>query len=354
LATLGMGLSPSEANPASPLTGDRRSPLIRVLDSAWMTVVFAFVAPAPIVLLQPGRCTIFHELPDGSERNVGVFYCGTIDPEPLSSERIAAIKSDPRAAKAVRLRLSCTKCDEGIGAYAALERNATAETDGYTWHQDLPDSYICACGENQFDLRQMRKNLFGLIGVNRAENEAVTYVPLYEKSTLNNLRVEFVNLLQTASKEEQLQKFIENNPILLRQFPAQRILFKPALLTRYIADFAILSPQRELILIEIEPASMSLLRKNGDHAAPLTHAVNQVQNWLQIVDDHRLACLTEMNIEPSFVGNIRGVVIGGRDTGYDPANLRQLKSVFSGRISVLTYDDLLGSLSTLIDQIDRL
>jgi len=125
-------------------------------------------------------------------------------------------------------------------------------------------------------------------------------------------------------------------------------------LTRYVADFAIVSPQRELILIEIELPSMNLLRKNGDHAAPLTHAVNQVQNWIQVASDHRTAFLSELNIDMALVGTIRGVVIGGRDGGYDPSRLRQLKAVFSGNILVLTYDDLLGSLVSLIQQIDRL
>jgi hypothetical protein len=122
-------------------------------------------------------------------------------------------------------------------------------------------------------------------------------------------------------------------------------------LTRYIADFAILSPQRELILIEIEPPKVKLLRKNGDHAASLTHAVNQVQNWLQVASDHRNAFLSELKLDVGAVGTIRGVVIAGRDKGYDGAHLRQLKSVFSGNIIVLTYDDLLGSLTTLIEQI---
>ena len=125
-------------------------------------------------------------------------------------------------------------------------------------------------------------------------------------------------------------------------------------MTRYIADFAIVSPQRELILIEIEPPSTNLLRKNGDHAAPLTHAVNQVQNWMQVVADHRNAFLSELKIDMASVGTVRGVVIAGRDKGYDLSHLRQLKSVFSGNILVLTYDDLLGSLDALIEQISRL
>jgi hypothetical protein len=51
---------------------------------------------------------------------------------------------------------------------------------------------------------------------------------------------------------------------------------------------------------------------------------------------------------------VRGVVIAGRDSGYDVAQLRQMKAMISGRIIFLTYDDLLGSLTALITQIERM
>ncbi|HLY46766.1 MAG TPA: Shedu anti-phage system protein SduA domain-containing protein [Stellaceae bacterium] len=353
LGFVNVGLS-REANPVPPLTGGRGSLLMLQLDETWTTAVLPFKPPSPLTLPRPGRYDICQELPDGSERTVGAFYSGEVDPTPLTSERVAAIKTDPRAAKAVRIKLSCNECNKGIGAYAALEKTTGIEAEGYIWYNDLPDSFHCDCRKVEFDLRAMRNNLFGLLGIRQVVDQSTSIIPLYEKSTLDNLRTEFVHLISSNPREEVLQKFIEENPILLQQFPAERILFKPPLLTRYVADFGVLSPQRELVLIEIEPANMRLLRQNGDHAAPLTHAVNQVQNWLQVVDDHRISCLTEMRIEPTTVGNIRGVVIAGRDAGYDTAHLRQLKGVFSGRISILTYDDLLGSLATLIDQIGRL
>jgi hypothetical protein len=239
--------------------------------------------------------------------------------------------------------------------YAALDRSSALEAEGYIWYTDLPDNFRCSCGKTEVDLRITRKNLFGYLGeIISTDGQMINYVPLYEKTTLENIRSEFLHLLNINPKEEVVQKFLEANPILLRQFPAERVLFKPPILTRYIADFAILSPQRELILIEIEPPNTNLLRKNGDHAAPLTHAVNQVQNWLQVATDHRNAFLSELKIDMGSVGTIRGVVIAGRDKGYDVSHLRQLKSVFSGNILVLTYDDLLGSLVSLIEQIGPL
>jgi hypothetical protein len=99
---------------------------------------------------------------------------------------------------------------------------------------------------------------------------------------LRAIQIEFMRLLQSHQREEVFQKFIEENPILLRQFPAVQILFKPPILTYHIADFAVLSPQRELILIEIETPDTRLLKKDGDQAALLTHAIDQVQRWLHV------------------------------------------------------------------------
>jgi hypothetical protein len=70
-------------------------------------------------------------------------------------------------------------------------------------------------------------------------------------------------LLNSDPLEEILQRFIEHNPILLHRFPAQQLFFKPSILSRFNADFAIVTPEKELVLIEIERASTRLLRSNG-------------------------------------------------------------------------------------------
>ena len=61
-----------------------------------------------------------------------------------------------------------------------------------------------------------------------------------------------------------------------------------------------------------------------------------------------------MKIDPLSVGNIKGVVIAGRDSGNDKDHLRRLKSMLSGRIALLTFEDLSGSLAALVEQMRRL
>jgi hypothetical protein len=71
-------------------------------------------------------------------------------------------------------------------------------------------------------------------------------------------------------------------------------------------------------------------------------------NWLQIVDDHRLAVLASLKINPEHVAAVRAVVIAGRDLGYDAHHLRKLKGEDRARVRFLTYDDLASALETLI------
>ena len=42
-----------------------------------------------------------------------------------------------------------------------------------------------------------------------------------KRAVLENLRVEFINLVNGDPPEESIQEFIEKNPILLHQFPSE-------------------------------------------------------------------------------------------------------------------------------------
>jgi hypothetical protein len=187
-----------------------------------------------------------------------------------------------------------------------------------------------------------------------AANAAIGHVRLYEQSALESLLVSFRTLLDSNPSEEALQVFIQDNPILLHQFPSEQIFFKPPILTFFHADFAIVTPQKELILIEIEKADARLLTRTGGEAAPLGHAFDQVQSWLHTADEHRLAILDSLGISRDAVSAIKGVVIAGRDVGYNTAHLRRLKGVDRGRVTLLTYDDLAAGLSALSSRMGRL
>jgi hypothetical protein len=317
-------------------------------------VLFALLCPdAPMLALEPGKFEVRHVMPHGEEV-VGQIFFAVVDPPPLTPERIAAIRSDPTASKAARIEIGCKNCDSKCRVYSALDPIPKFEAEGWTWFEKLPDRFACSCGKTDMALLYLKRNLHALLGANAAGSALTKFTPLYERGSLESVRSTFARLLDASPKEERLQQFLQNNPILLHQFAALRLFAKPPILTYFIADFALVTPKKELLLVELERGNTRLMKKDGDIAAPLSHAFDQVRNWLEIVDEHRIAVLDALKIERNDIGAIRGIVIAGRDVGYDARHLRRLKSEDRGRVTFYTYDDLLFALAALLEGFDRL
>ena len=175
-----------------------------------------------------------------------------------------------------------------------------------------------------------------------------------KQSPLQAVCGQFEALLDQNPAEEQVQQFMESNPLVLHQFSPDRVFFKSPILTTYKTDIAVLTSKRELLLIELERPSTRLLKKDGGIAATMQHALDQVRDWLHMIDEHRAAVLKCLNLQPEEVSTIRGVVILGRDRDYRGDHLRKLKWTDFGRIAFFTYDDLLRSLVNLTRMVTEL
>jgi Domain of unknown function (DUF4263) len=340
--------APDTGNP----TAASDCPMVMLPQVGWQTVFVPITAPG-FVVERPG----LHRLRLQTARGVNVLgelHFFAVDPPPLSEDRIAAIQSDPDGTRAVGMEYGCKVCSYKFRVYAALARIEQMEEEGWSWYQNIPEALICQCKTTQLDVTLIRKNLHAILGHRPGQGGQVNYIPLYEKSSLETIRTNFAQLVSSAKKEEQLQQFIQNNPVVLHQFPAERLFPKPAILTFFAADFAILSPQRELLLIELEKPDTRLLKKDGGIAASLSHAFDQVRDWLHTVDEHRVAVLDCLKINRDQVSSVRAVVIAGRDSGYDAYHLRKLKGEDRGRVRFFTYDDLTYSLDHLIKRLDAL
>lgn len=318
----------------------------------WIVLFVPPIAEPPIIVWKPG--TILVRNNDINGEVIGRLEFALIDAPPLTPDRITAIKSDPTAAKEVRYGCRCRHCGTSFDTYAALERSENNECKGIIWYQSLQDEFHCACGKAVIPLEILRRNLHALLGRPIVGSAEITFVPQYEQSSLVTLRSQFLELLDSNPAEESIQIFLNRNPVLLHQFPSLRVIAKPPILTFFIADFAILSPSKELIFIEIERASTRLTKINGDRHSELNHAVDQVANWLHVIKEHWISVLASLNIDSKEVSAIRGVVIAGRDRGHDAMHLRRLKGLDLGNVTFLTYDDILASLDSLINKVGRL
>ena len=272
---------------------------------------------------------------------------------PFTPEDIAAIRSDPLALKIARCRVACKLCEGELRAYTGIERSKKLEVEGWVWHESLPERFRCKCGEQDFSLVPLRTGLHGVLrrNLNPIATQNISLVRLYEKTALEEHCREFLGLLDSRAPEEEVQKFLERQPVFFSRFVPQKLLFKKPVLTKYFLDFAVLDAQKQLFLIEIEKPGLQLVKKDAGVRAELQHAVDQVRKWIQEFDSHRVAALDGLGLKLDDVAKVKGVVIAGR-TPKNEKHERFLRAISWGDdIEFYTFDDLLKSVTEIIRQV---
>ncbi len=276
---------------------------------------------------------------------------------PFTPEDIAAIRSDPLGLKIVQLRLSCKICHVELRTYTGLERNDKLEAKGWIWYESLLENFPCECADkrNVFSLRYIRTGLNGVLRrsftpAGKATASTVDTVRLYERTALEQDCREFLKLIRSKAKEEEVQKFLESHTIFFSSFLPAKLMVKKPVLTKYIVDFAVVNQRKELLLIEIERPGIPLVKKDGGIRSELQHAIDQVRRWIQVFNDHRSAALESFGLKLADVARVKGVVIAGR-TPLDEKQARLLRATSWGDIEFFTYDDLLEGTSDIIKQI---
>lgn len=317
--------------------------LIPVSDAPSWTM---FLAPLNGVVLNEPQTLEAFLLDDEGEIPLGMLAFGLAGAPPLTPDRIAAIKSDPRAMKALRVNLGCKHCDSKLKVLAALEKPKEEEKD-LVWYQDLPKTFNCSCGKTNFSLDILRTNLHALLGTRDVVAKNLSFSALYEHRAIDQTSKELLDLIKTKPKEEVVQQFLSKNPIIFHFLSPIRLFEKPPILSKHQADFAILDSRGALIFVEIERPGILLIRKDGATSAEMEHAVSQVRDWLFLYEKHRGAVLECLDLRDREVTRVRGLVIAGRDEGYDTENLRKFKWQDRGAIDCMTYDDLLSIFATL-------
>jgi hypothetical protein len=304
-----------------------------------------------VLVMKPDTLAAFLKS-DGGEEFLGSFNLLHASLPLYSADQVAALRSDPLARRIVRIVYSCSECGAKLQTYAALERNRALEQEGCSWFADLGEEFRCKCGKLSFSLQYLRTGLHGLLSRNFTPDDqgACDYVRLYETTKLEDDCRQFKALLDKNVPEQELQDFLEAHPVFFARFSASRLIPKPKILTKYVADFGFVNRRKELQLVEIERAGMRLLTKDRRITAGLQHAVTQVTDWIQEVGDHKTAVLASLGIELKEVAVVRGVVIAGRSPS-DDEEARSLRRAFTGNVDFYTYDDLLRDTTEIIRRV---
>jgi len=321
--------------------------------SPWLIVPLPF-PEINSVALSPGLFQ-FYAVEENNKFPIGGLALYYQQPEPLNDERIAAIRSDPYAANAARMQFSCNTCKDTLKVYTGVERSKESEKEGFMWYGELGDQFQCKCGANKIALKMLKDGFHAVLGQRfAAEGREISVSRLYQKASLEGIYDSFERLIKSDPEEPELQSFFERNPILFHSFTPARILKKAQILNKFETDFAVLSETGQLFLIEIEKSGKPLLTKKGRRTAKFNQPFDQVHDWLSLITSHRKACLEMMSIKPDVVSRIKGVVIIGREEGYDKSQIRKLKGTDFGEVLFYSYDDLLDSLASLIREIESI
>jgi len=176
-------------------------------------------------------------------------------------------------------------------------------------------------------LKQGIHDVFRHASSQRWGGEDESFVPLYERNQLRNIFLAYQALINSGPEEEDVQKFMENNPIIWSFLSPEQIIHKPPVLTHQKADFAILTSQKDLYLIELEKPQTRLLTKEGGIHHELQDGFNHFIHWNYVVTKERSAFLGELKlkIRSDDVHAIHYMLIAGLTTQIPPEDLMKLR-----------------------------
>jgi hypothetical protein len=297
----------------------------------------------PLLIRQPTKVRVDWII-DGETSEVGEFVCAFRKPVAISQEELRALKGRPGALRSICLRLECKVCADCIELSADLDPSdppAARRPDALMIH-DAPDVWRCGCGKTEVPTifaKQALPTLFREPALVPGKMN-FSFTRHYEADGLLTVFQSFQQLINSDPPEEDVQKFLEQCPIFWHFLSPQRILYKPAILTKKRADFAILNSSRVLYLVEIEKPQSRIVTAKGGIGADLQRGADQIRDWKVTVGDHRHALIAELGFEDKDVHDIRFILIAGLAHRVSRDALIKLRrnKVIDG--DFLTFDDL--------------
>jgi len=163
----------------------------------------------------------------------------------------------------------------------------------------------------------------------------------------------FEQIVNTAGKEEEAHQFLKNSNRLLGLTSIIDPISKFKLGDDYVTDFVINEVPEGYILVEIEKPSIKMFKKTTppERTRELNHAIEQIENWRAWIGKHHAYISGKLEgISPSPVCWL----IAGRRTNLSFEELKRLAEINQehiGSYKILTYDDLINRIKTVISKL---
>ncbi|MDB5325388.1 MAG: hypothetical protein JWM57_957 [Phycisphaerales bacterium] len=298
----------------------------------------------PMTIEQP--CVVTLRLEKEGESNLlGHFAYAFVKSMPLTEAELQARRSRVGAMKELGVAIKCLAC--GMTSQLVSLANPAEQPPDLSptrqWLYSLADQWQCACGKTTMTTKYLKEGLPAYFRDDGSINHTGTLlngVPLYQNRAINALASDYHTLINSSPSEEIVQVFLENHPLFWSFLSPVQIIHKPSILTRYKADFAILSASKSLIFIEIEKPTTRLTKANGGLSADVQAGFDQVRDWRTVIADHRLAVINELGLTPDQVHQIRFIVIAGLAHKISPNQLHKFRQNIYAEAEFFTFDDL--------------
>ena len=305
----------------------------------------------PLFVIEPTTVLVSMVL-DDEELPLGTFDCRFAKPRELTQAEIMAIKSRPDALSTLCVVIRCRKCDESVLLYTCLDPAQPEEhvPEGGVRLEDVPDQWRCNCGATDVPTTYLKQGIRALFRQAKgAGTFDLNFTPLYEPGALDAIFAAYQQLINGTPSEEQVQVFLEENPVLWHFLGPSKIIPKPPLLANNKADFGILTSSRILYFVEIEKPQTKLVRSRGGVHSELQAGLNQIRDWRLTVEDHRQAVLDQLELKSDSVHDIRYLLVAGLAHLVKPKHIESLRRTSFGEdVSLFTFDDLASILRSTI------
>jgi hypothetical protein len=159
---------------------------------------------------------------------------------------------------------------------------------------------------------------------------------------------EFDELLK--GPEEPVHQFLKSHPELL--CPTFDKFWSKLPFGRRVSDFVFKSAHNDYELVEIEAPIRELFRKDGQQREELTHAINQIQDWLAYLGDNKALVEAELGLTGISISP-RMLVVIGRSADLTEENRKKLTVIQASipKLRILTYDDLIANTRANLERI---
>lgn len=229
----------------------------------------------------------------------------------LTAEDLYGLRSRLISFKKVSIKVACSSCQDSLKAYTGVAKDVELEKEGHVWQSDLKEMFICGCKKTKVPLKYLRESMHAFLFKEHSSAQNMKRTSIYSNEVVRDVVSRFLDLIVSGENENSVQRYIEENPIMLCNFNAKKLFKKPEILGKFQADFAVLDANDNLIFIEIERPNIKLFKKNGHPTADLTHAYEQVLDWLLEIRASKRQILERMDLEENEIKKISGFVIAG-------------------------------------------